>query len=64
MKHILLLMGVVALLMSTGCIFPGGHHGGGEYHDGGEYHGHGEYREHSEYRSYPEPGVVIKIHPD
>ncbi|HWW00312.1 MAG TPA: hypothetical protein VNZ64_11495 [Candidatus Acidoferrum sp.] len=63
MKHIILLLSVVTLLATSGCIFPG-HGGGGEYRGHDEYRGHGEYREHSEYREYPEPAVVVRIHPD
>ena len=59
MKSILLLISVLALLATTGCIFPG-HRGGGEYHDHG-------YRSHDGYRGHPgyaEPGVDVRIHAD
>jgi len=55
MKHILLLISVVALLTTTGCIFPG-HRGGGEYNEHGEYYGH------TQYSNYSEPGVDVRIH--
>jgi hypothetical protein len=61
MKHILLLISVVTLLTTTGCIFPG-HRGGGDYGGHDQYRGHGEYREHPEYRDYPESGVDVRIH--
>jgi len=43
MKSVLLLICVVSLLTTVGCIFPG-HQGGADY----QYLGHGEYREHSD----------------
>ena len=55
MKLILLLIGVVTLLMTAGCISPG-HRGGGEGR------GREEYRKDSEHRSHPEPGVDVRIH--
>jgi hypothetical protein len=55
----LLLICVVSLLTTVGCIFPG-HQGGADY----QYLGHGEYREHSEYPGYAEPGVSVRIHAD
>ena len=58
MKHILLLISVITLVTSTGCIFPGHRGGGGEFHDRGEYRGGGDYRE-----QYPEPGVTVRIRP-
>ena len=68
MKHILLLLSVLTLLMTAGCIFPG-HRGGGDYHDGEYYRGHEDYRGHQEYggdgdyrEQYPEPGVSVRIH--
>ena len=60
-KYIVLFIGALTLLTTSGCIFPG-HRGGGEYRDGGEYRGHGEYRGQPEYRGSPEPGVDIRIH--
>ncbi len=66
MKSVLLLICVVSLLTTVGCIFPG-HRGGEEYHNRGEYReyrGHGEYRERSEYPRYVEPGVSVRIHAD
>ncbi len=54
MKSILLLVGVVALFMSTGCFFVG-HREGGYYE-----HGH---RRHMEYHPvYAEPSVDVHIH--
>jgi hypothetical protein len=69
MKHILLLISVVTLLTTTGCIFPG-HRGGSDYGHPEEFRGreddrgHGEDRQRSEYRSSPEPVVVVRVHPD
>ena len=60
MKHLFLLICVVTLLTTAGCIFPG--HRGGGYYD--EYHGHGEYQEHSEYQSYPEREMNGRMHAD
>ena len=57
MKSILLLISVVTLLMTVGCIFPG-RRGGGEYHD------HGEYREHVEHHGEPGPAVVVRVRAD
>jgi hypothetical protein len=62
MKSILLLIGAVALLTTTGCVVS--EHRGGGYYDRHEYRGHGEYREHSGYRHDPEPGVNVRIHAD
>ena len=62
MKSVLLLICVVSLLATVGCIFPD-HRGGGDYR-GQEYRGHGEYRERSEYPRYVEPGVSVRIHAD
>jgi hypothetical protein len=63
MKHILLLISVVTLVGTTGCIFPG-HRGGGDYGGHEDHHGHGEYEGHSEYNHAPEPVVVVRVHPD
>jgi hypothetical protein len=67
MKHILLLISVVTVLTTTGCIFPG-NRGGGDYGHHEEYRGHEEDRGHwqegdrSGYRSYSEPAVDVRIH--
>ena len=67
MKSVLLLICVVSLLTTVGCIFPG-NRGGGDYrrdeYRGQEYRGHGEYRERSDYPRYVEPGVSVRIHAD
>jgi hypothetical protein len=57
MKHIILLISVVTLLTTAGCIFPG-HRGGGEGR------GHEEYREHSEQHVDHGPEVVVRVHAD
>jgi len=61
MKQILLLISVVTLLTTTGCLFPG-HRGGGDYGHHEEYRGHDEGRRGPEYRSYPDPAVNVRIH--
>jgi hypothetical protein len=66
MKFILLLIGAVTLLTSSGCIFPGSR-GGGEYRGGDEYRDRGsrdrgEFRGHEEH--HLEPAVDVRIHPD
>jgi hypothetical protein len=48
MKKILFLSGMVALLSTTGCIFPGGERGG-----------HARYEHHDEVRAGP-PAVVVR----
>jgi hypothetical protein len=57
MKYIILLISVVTLLTTAGCIFPG-HRGGGEDR------GRGEYREHSEHHDDRGPEVVVRVRPD
>jgi len=53
MKYILLLISVVTVLTTAGCIIP-------VERGGGDYRGHREFRHHSDYR-YAEPGVGVNL---
>jgi hypothetical protein len=61
MKSILLFIGALTLLTTSGCVIRE-RRGGGEFHERGEYRGH-EYREHSGYIA-PDAGVNVRIHAD
>jgi hypothetical protein len=54
MKYILLLISVVTVLTTAGCIIP-------VERGGGDYRGHSGFRHHSEHRIYAEPGVDVHI---
>ncbi len=54
MKHIFLLLGVIVLLATTGCVYEG--HRGWHHRYYREYHGY------SEWPTYPEAGVDVHIH--
>jgi len=55
MKNIVLLVSVLTLLMTAGCIIPVERGGGG-----GGYRSHREFHHHSDYR-YAEPGVGVDL---
>jgi hypothetical protein len=61
MKHLLFSIGVVTLLSTSGCIFPG-RQGGGDYREQGEYRAHEEYQESPEYRQFAEPSEEVRNH--
>lgn len=58
MKSIIILVGAVLLIFTSGCVVHE-HRGGGDFH---EWHGHG-YGYHSGYYHHdPDPGVSVRIH--